>query len=223
MGLFKRLVSGTDGRRTRFHDWEGRPIDVAGMRFIPHAVSSTLSRRLCGYYCDRPWLGYRAARHLDGLIRSDWRILEFASGTSTVWFARRSRFVLSVESDRKWYERVSARLRKRGIDNVEYRYVTRPDAECLADVPDGHFDFVLVDGIERAQCCQTALSKVAPGGWIYLDNSNFGDFRAARDILLQAFPVGESQPRYFVDFVPGNIMVTQGLLIRKPHVLSKAA
>ena len=62
---------------------------------IPHSVATTIWLKLTGRRPETPWLGYRAVKCLDELIEPDWRILEFGSGMSTSWFARRCASVLS--------------------------------------------------------------------------------------------------------------------------------
>ena len=186
MPLIRRIVSGLDGRKTRFHDLKGNRIDMAGLRFFPHCLISTIARCVFGVHQRRPWLGYRASRHLRNLIRPKWRILEFGSGMSTAWFASRCLEVVSVEHDKSWHERVSREFETQGIRNCDFRLVASNPDRCLEDYPNAYFDFALVDGIERRECVETALRKVRPSGWIYLDNTDF--VPEAESLLLRKRP-----------------------------------
>ena len=207
MGIARRLFRGTDGRKTRLHDLKGNRIGLNGLRYLPHSVASTLARVLFGIHQKRPWLGYRATKHLEDLIQPSWRLLEFGSGMSTVWFASRCKEIVSVEHDKQWYEKVSRILVSHNVENCDYRLVSPTRDLCLEDYPKGHFDFVLVDGIDRTLCMKTALAKVRDNGWIYLDNSDFN--REAEELLMSGKTV---TAKFFHDFVPGNIMVTEGIL-----------
>lgn len=57
-------------------------------------------------------------------------------------------------------------------------YVSRIDA-----YPDGYFDIVLVDGRARPSCVAHALPKVAPGGWLLLDNAERPEYRPAQALV----------------------------------------
>jgi hypothetical protein len=61
-----------------------------------------------------------------------------------------------------------------------------------------------------------ALSKVKPGGHVYLDNSDvpYGDFRRARAALIEAAASEPGAVRVFRDFCPTQIIVSEGLLVR---------
>ena len=97
----KRFLTGDGIRRTRLHDYRGNRVDLNGMRYLAHAVFTTLVFKLTGHRPPLPWLGFRGIRRLDALIQPSWGILEFGSGTSTVWFSKRARQIVSIEHDRQ--------------------------------------------------------------------------------------------------------------------------
>ena len=134
------------------------------------------------------------------------------SGASTPWLAGRARHVVSMESNPNWYSRVQSRLKAVGYANVDLRlrenqagYAT-VDMYCQRD-----FDLVIVDGLSRHLCAETAVRLVRPGGYIYLDNSDAPDLdhRLAVDGLLKVANTVER----FIGLSPGTIAVNQGLLI----------
>ncbi len=218
--LLNKIWTGGRGRRSRFHDERGNRIDFRGLLYLPHCVFTTLLRVLFGYRPRIPWLGYRAVRKLDKLLDGNMRTAEFGSGMSTLWLARRCSFVVSIESDESWYRRVLSYLAESGIENVDYRKRDRVGYADMTDFDDGHFDFILIDGIQRAECARSAVRKVRHGGYIYLDNSDkhahnpSGDTRIAERILLQAARERGGSVEYFVDFLPTCFVVNQGLLVR---------
>ena len=115
------LFKGTPLRRSRFHNHRGERVDAKGLAYLPHSVATTTWLKLTGRRPETPWLGYRAVKRLDELIEPDWRILEFGSGMSTIWFARRCAFVLSLETDDRWFANVRAHLERAGLENVDCR------------------------------------------------------------------------------------------------------
>jgi predicted O-methyltransferase YrrM len=159
-----------------------------------------------------PWWPYPAIRHLGGLVRKSWRVLEFGSGASTPWLARLARDVVSLESDRDWYSRVKTRLKVVGYSNVDLRLRDSQDDYVTVDrYSQGGFDLVIVDGAWRDQCAHTSVRLVRPGGYIYLDNSDVPDpdHRSAVKTILRA----AKTVKRFVGLSPGTVAVNQGLLI----------
>jgi len=129
-----------------------------------------------------PWLTRQATEFLSEWLRCSDRGLEWGSGRSTVGLAKRVRSLVSLEHDRHWHELVRRRLLDAECTNVDcFFHEASPNADdpghpyvsCVADMPDGSFDFALVDGILRDHCVRTAVRKVSPGGILVLDNINW--------------------------------------------------
>lgn len=219
MKLFDRAVA-APFRKSRFHDEKGNLVDIGGLAYAPAALGSALLRVAIGYRPSRPLISYRAAKHLDGLLRKDWRGVEFGSGYSTPWLAKRLGFLLSIEDDPNWHRRVGSLLAGTDPTVVRHELRTVETYADLAEFPDDFFDFALVDGSRRADCIAAAVPKVRPGGWLYLDNSDKdmtkpdGDLRRAEALLLEHVRRRGGDARYFTDFAPTNFFVEQGLLAR---------
>lgn len=217
--VWRRLLSGNELRKTRFHDEKGNPVDWGGAFYAPLALMSAAGK-LCGLRPVQPMISYRAGRVIAGLLSPSARVLEFGSGYSTLWFARRCGEVLSIEDDPHWYATVQALLKREGAGHVRHELRSGDGYSRLDDVPDSYFDFVLVDGTDRAGCVATALRKVKPGGWIYLDNSDkdmtlpHGDSRRADALLFAEAKRRGGESRYFTDFSPTNFFAEQGLLVQ---------
>jgi predicted O-methyltransferase YrrM len=214
MGLVQKVIAGGPKAKSRLHSLDGDLLDLAGLRYLPRAVLSTLGRKLFGHRPGVPWLGYRAIRYLDGLLQADWQMIEFGSGMSTVWFAKRVNHVYSIEDYAPWYEKVKVIFDKFGVNNVTYKLLTESDYANADFVSDQSMDFVLVDGSQRDACMRTALKKIKPGGWIYLDNADqeANDRKIARRLLLDQVQARGGSYQYFVDFAPTYVIVTKGLL-----------
>jgi predicted O-methyltransferase YrrM len=102
-----------------------------------------------------PWLTSRSIRMLERHLQKTMVGFEWGSGQSTIWFAQRLGRLVSVEHDAAWHERISSDLKRRGIDNVDYRLVRKSDEKAyvcvIAEFPDNHFDLILVDGEHRSR------------------------------------------------------------------------
>lgn len=132
------------------------------------------------YKWAHPWLVKGAVAWMEAFLRPEFRVFEWGSGGSTVWFAQRVAEVVTVEHQPKW----AAALREMNLGNV--KIIERPD-----DYPDFHgyagaiddedlFDLILIDGADgydggmagsRGRCTDHAPLHLRPGGAIVLDNS----------------------------------------------------
>lgn len=204
------LVTGDGLRKTRLHDYQGTRIDLAGIRFAPHCIWSRLWQKATGRRPRLPWLVYRAIARIASALRPDSRVLEFGSGASTLWLARRCFELVSIETDPAWYREVNQSLAREGITNVDCRLVPSETCEVVTD-QDYSFDFALVDGVRRDDVAPVAISKVRRGGYIYLDNADVPEYQAAREVLLNS---AQAPPEYFTDFAPSTLAVTTGMLVR---------
>lgn len=209
MSAWRRFVAGSRARKTRLHDQLGARIPLSRLlRNGPRAVLSGIGRLAFGHRPERPWISYDAQRVLAVHLGAQSRVLEFGSGMSTVWYARRAGHVVSFEHDRAWFDLIEGRLR--GLGNVEYVYVEDPKS-YLADVVDTQFDLVMIDGPWRTESALSAIWRLAPGGMIYLDNSD--KFPGARGVLLDFARKTGLPVREFTDFAPTQLFVQRGLLV----------
>ena len=217
MALLHKILRGTGRRYPRYRDELGR--SVAFGRLIsngPRAVLTGLGRKLLGKRPQRPWISYDAAAafalHLDP-ARSN--VLEYGSGMSTAWLAARSARVTSIEADPGWFAELSHRLA--GREGVTLRLgLSQAD---YVSVPAGElFDLILIDGSWRCECAKLARSHLAPGGVIYLDNSDkqggtSGNLAEARRVLIE-FAEENSLPwAEITDFAPTQFFVERGLWV----------
>lgn len=213
--MLRRLIKGDGMRKSRLHNYNGQFLDAPGFLYLPRTIHTTLLFKLVNRRPELPWLGYRAINHLEKLIQANWSVLEFGSGMSTIWFARRCARLVSIETNPSWYGFVRAIIKDRNIHNVDYRLCQKSEPEAVADCQDSSFDLVLVDGYERDRVMKTAISKIKPGGYIYLDNSDvpYREHRTAKALLMEAAGA-EPETRIFNDLYPTQFGVNEGMLAR---------
>lgn len=149
---------------------------------------------------DSPWWTYHAIDEVDHFLRSrqEARVFEWGSGASTVWLAKRTQQVISIEHDEKWHTFLSER-----IDNSPNASITLiPPNEKLCEQPDlsqkpgwkaldfsdyaasirqfdGQFDLIVIDGRVRSACLRYAVDKLADDGMVVFDNSHRRRYREA--------------------------------------------
>ena len=132
---------------------------------------------------DYPWLTQKANLILSSCIHESDVGLEFGSGMSTLWFARRVSHLTSVEHDRRWYQKIKNIIDERKITNVRYLFCKKDQLEereneakylkVIRDFQQNSLDFSLVDGVYRDSCANAVIDKLRHGGILIIDNANW--------------------------------------------------
>lgn len=196
-------------------------LDRAGLiepwdRWAARSRAGHWSRSLLAVYdlddlarLDVPWWTYDSVGKVERLLASRQapRVLEWGSGSSTLWLAKRSAEVRSIEHDTDWAAQLGPRLpsnvelvcvppapatgrpgevrsHKKGFEGLDFaEYV------AAAGQFDGLFDVVVVDGRAREACLPVALDRLAPDGVVVLDNVDRARYRDAVTALGGAVDV----------------------------------
>lgn len=142
------------------------------------------------------WITFKAKVWMESYLKPDMFVFEYGSGGSTLFLSSRINKLISIEHDKSWYRKVSNMLLKEKISNCEY-ILCEPEENMFSDelknytsklknysgmnfekyvksidkYPSGSFDLVIVDGRARVACVLHAISKIRPGGYLMLDNS----------------------------------------------------
>ena len=124
--------------------------------------------------------------------------LEYGSGFSTKYFARKLKKLISIEHNSEWYKKVKRNLEENKINNVDYFLFPKEDHpesqddldiylnehdeyeskesfrkyyDKVKEYPNNYFDFILIDGRARIYCGLNSILKLKKGGIFILDNS----------------------------------------------------
>lgn len=146
---------------------------------------------------DVPWWTFEAADRVESFLAAHpgARTLEWGSGASTLWLAKRGAVVSSVEHDADWAKHMRSLLpasvtltlveptpagpgavlsHKPGFEGLDFAgYVAAVD-----EVP-GEFDLVVIDGRAREACLDRVADRVTPGGLVVFDNVDRRRYREA--------------------------------------------
>ena len=131
-----------------------------------------------------PWFSYEGIDFLKGFLEPHMVAFEYGSGGSTLFLAKRVKFLYSVEDNPEWYQRVCRQLNEKRINNVNIQLrpfdfknpVGFEDSAYLKALPKQLFDVIVIDGSEewtqvRPVCFQYAENFVRKGGIIVVDDS----------------------------------------------------
>jgi len=153
-------------------------------QYISRCLAHNLVHSKTPLDLELPWFSYAAIDFLEDFLAPHMTVCEYGSGGSTLFFARRTKSVYSIEDNPKWFELVSRRVEEKGIGNVTLKLcpfdfkipVGFENSEYLHAIPDARFDVVVVDGSEewtqvRPVCFRKAEARVKWGGIIVVDDS----------------------------------------------------
>jgi hypothetical protein len=181
----ERALRGSPGRRSRLHTLRGELVPSRALAGLPWLVAN----RLAGRDPDGPWFNTLALRFLNDTIQPHWKVFEFGSGRSTLWYARHAASVVALESTPHWHAKVNEMVSRYANATVELM-PARGFPSRIALEPDDTFDLIVVDGpdqdesgnhlpveLDRTGCVIAALAKVRPGGILLLDNSDRPQYR----------------------------------------------
>ncbi len=117
-----------------------------------------------------PWITYPAIHFLEHHDLSSKKVLEWGSGNSTLWWAQRAAQVVCFESDEQWFKRISSQAPQ----NVTVKLINDDLEDLAGKLPEGKFDLIVIDGLDRLRCAQESLGLLAEGGGIVVDDSEQG-------------------------------------------------
>lgn len=137
---------------------------------------------------DKPWMCPGTIKFCQAHLSKSMVAFEFGSGRSTRWFSTLVGRLISVEHNAEWYAAVRKQLADASSSNVDYRHVPLnnpesegerpeyspvPDYVAVSDaLADKSIDFAVVDGHYRTHCVKHLIPKIAPRGYLLVDDIN---------------------------------------------------
>jgi len=136
------------------------------------------------------WVTYKAKSWLEKWFKPHHVGWEFGSGYSTIWIAKKVKFLTSVDNNKGWHDQVRKMIKNYKISNVKLFYEADLSVyPLIIDVCDNEtLDFLYVDGRNRVACVKSGYIKIKKGGILILDNSD-------RERYGEAFKLLSDWPR----------------------------
>jgi hypothetical protein len=146
----------------------------------------------------QPWFTHLALDEIQEWDLHDKVVLEWGGGCSTLWWAGRCRWVLTVEADRSWYQWIVSEAQARGIDNITV--IHRPldlSAEEFTAVPVSCTpNIAIIDGPRRLSCLAKVLTLTRPLTVIFDNWQQDGAFVSSdAEVLMRPYP-GIAYPQF---------------------------
>ncbi|CAD5969217.1 class I SAM-dependent methyltransferase [Planktothrix agardhii] len=128
-----------------------------------------------------PWYTYPAIEFLEDKVKPDFKVFEFGSGQSTLWWSERVSEVISIESDPNWFQEINSKM----PNNVQLFLKENETeyAEMIKQFPLDYFDVIIVDGANRNQCLELSLNHIKEAGLIIFDNTDDYNYDSSVQLL----------------------------------------
>lgn len=133
-----------------------------------HSVAS--GRPLNAQGSPVPWFTYPAIQFIETILEPQWKVFEWGSGNSTLWWAANTSSVVAVEDNIQWHSEVSRQVPSNA------KVLVAPSLEeyvgALTSCGADKYDVIVIDGSHRNACAKVALERLADTGIIIFDNSD---------------------------------------------------
>jgi hypothetical protein len=119
-----------------------------------------------------PWFSYPAIDFLKDRLNSELLVFEYGSGNSTLFFSARVKKIISIETNKLWFDSISKKLPHNASiyfcdlskDNNKYnRFIKEANAK---------YDIIIVDAENRNEVILNLHENLKDDGIIILDNSD---------------------------------------------------
>ena len=139
-------------------------------------------------YGGAPHLNVPTIAFLDRIVTKHSNILEFGSGSSTLWFAKRCKHIVSYESEKGWWDAIveqAKTLARANIDiRLEPKYWELFETQLAESLT---FDIILIDGVEHAgareACVRKAWHYLTEGGYLILDDTHRPQYKKSVEFI----------------------------------------
>ena len=107
-------------RKSRLRDEKGNFSPLGEIVRLPIIIYQAILKKLFHYYPSSPCIVHGARKALNSIINTNMRIVEFGSGQSTLWYAKRCQQIISHETTDHWFEKVTKNLSKEKYMKISY-------------------------------------------------------------------------------------------------------
>lgn len=131
-----------------------------------------------------PWVTYSFIDFIKPRLTKDLSIFEYGSGNSTLFYAKNTRRVVSVEHDEAWFRKIV----NQKANNAEMIFCELDKGGLYsqkANSLEEKFDIIIVDGRDRVNCCKHSINALTEAGVIVLDDSERQNYSEARVFLKE--------------------------------------
>lgn len=131
-----------------------------------------------------PWVTYPFIQFIGERLNSNLDIFEFGSGNSTLYYSNKVATVNSVEHDKLWYDKIKSSMPLNV--NLFYCELVNEGNYCnYAAKNNKQYDIIIVDGVDRVNCCINNINALKPTGVMILDDAERKEYEPALNFLVE--------------------------------------
>jgi precorrin-6B methylase 2 len=225
--MLKKILKAGDDRRSRFHTEDNVFIGWQSvLSQTPVVTVQKIRSKVTGSRPNAPWWPLPVIKEVDKRLTSRTRAIEFGSGSSSIWIAKRVASLICREHSEYWASITRKRIDAEGLKNCEVESFSGKAYYTLD--PYDKFDFAVVDGEYRWKCLEALADKINQGGFIYFDNSDsdkdahhydeFGviEIRKAQAVAQEVARSKNARLEEIHGMIHGEIYAGSGTLITFP-------
>ena len=239
MAIFKTFTPSINIVKITFFTAKDAPLfmennlsDLTKKQFDLHKKSWINSARN-GFTVDEnnlpiPWYTFDAIEFLKNNLNKNHFIFEFGCGASTLFFASKVQKIISLESNRRWFEIITAILKNSGDFLLEKNFFANANCEIFLneqalDCDDYQhfakdysqknnlkFDFLIVDSLKRFECVKNSYTSIKNDGYLILDDSERPNYRKIFDFLQQ----NNFSAQDFIGIAPAQLRIKKTTFFR---------
>lgn len=131
-----------------------------------------------------PWYTYPAIEFIEGILQPYFKVFEYGSGNSTIWYSKRVETIVTVENNKTWYDKLSFEISKNKNVELIYKGNLLEYPYSIQEYPNNHFDIIVIDGRSRNLCTFICWKHLNPNGIIIFDNTDRHIYNDAVIFLL---------------------------------------
>lgn len=162
-----------------------------------------------------PWMTYPAIKFFEENLNKNHKIFEFGCGASTLFFTKRVKKVISLETRKNWMDLIQENLEKQQSKNSEIHLMIdgleNQNYENFAKNCDQKFDFIIIDSLKRFECAKNSISALEPGGSIVLDDSERKNYQKIFDFFAEK----KFKKTDFLGIAPGQLRIKNTTIFYK--------
>lgn len=150
-----------------------------------HFHSSIRRRAVSSDGIATPWYCYPVNDLFDRRDFSNKVVLEFGGGQSSIWWAERSKSVVTIEADSDWFSEIKNHQCE-NLEIVHFNYSEIEKIKAYLNAKSVCYDVIIIDGHDREKIASFCHNYLAAEGLILADNSDRYDMDSAMSPELGA-------------------------------------
>ena len=130
-----------------------------------------------------PWYCYSMVNFLkEKLGNKNIKIFEYGAGFSTIFYAKRSNFVVSSETSQECKTWTDESLKTLDL-NAKITVEEQENFAASIEKYGVEFDLIIVDSVARNECVEYAVNNISHNGVILLDNSERSGYKKSFELM----------------------------------------